>query len=219
MKPRYTIPAIILCSIAVNSKAYTGNKDTYYMQMNAAIMSQDIRATYTATGAGGINDSFKKSGLGPYAQLGIGYNILDDLRFDVMVHYDQGVKTKKKASYGNASYSLKSRERSFGLLANMYYDISTNTKFMPYFMGGIGFMKNSISNSYDNGSKTESASKSLTKMAYQLGTGVNTHLGANKFYKPSKQSKRRAENSAFFSYWIEKRFLILFADFIGINTP
>jgi opacity protein-like surface antigen len=180
MRTSGLLSIILSLGVIGNAVALSGTQGKYYFMFNAAEMSQQINQKYTPTGVGGINLNANKAGLGLYGQAGIGYNIFDDLRFDVMLHYDRGAKIKVNQTINGLKTTLKARESSTGALANLYYDIPLNTKFTPYIMGGVGGMKNSIKISYLNANKNSaSGTKSLTKMAYQFGTGFSTHLGVN----------------------------------------
>lgn len=192
--------------LTLNANAVTGLKGSYYLVMNGGVMSQSMRQTYVETTNGGFKGDFRKTGMGPLMQVGMGYNILDDLRIDAVLHYDKGAKSKVKTIFGVDKYSLKARETSIGALANLYYDLSVNTKFMPYVMGGVGFMKNTIRTQYENSlSKKGSASKGLSKMAYQFGFGMNIHLGKHwdmdlGFRMINKGQKKKKKNDIYSQY-------------------
>lgn len=57
-------------------------------------------------------------------------------------------------------------------MLNFWYDIPTDTKFTPYFGGGIGAMYGSIKSSANDGTFFVDVDDSDLVFAYQLGAGL-----------------------------------------------
>jgi len=112
-------------------------------------------------------------------------------------------------------HTATTKNKNVGVLANVYYDISTGSSFTPYVMGGVGLDKTKqeftfagtnnsalisavadVNNEVAAGSGTDSfkiSSKSKNSFAYQVGVGVGVEIAKDVVldvgYKLSGHSK------------------------------
>ena len=141
--------------------------------------------------------------------IGFGYALSDSVRTDVTLNFARPTKSLDGSKLTTAQYTtltkklaikdakvakdgsevtgkVKAKEKSMGLMANVYYDFNNASEFTPYVMAGVGVSRNSLeSKTIANlttvvESKDVSAtqdlsttkSKNMTSFAYQVGVGA-----------------------------------------------
>ena len=112
------------------------------------------------------SDTLKAKGEGTFftGALGIGSHIKDNMRADVEMYMDDGIKAQKQ--YKNSVLNFKTR--TFAGFANVYYDHINKSKFMPFVMAGVGYAHNKTS-IYSCTKRYIATSNGL---AYQFGSGI-----------------------------------------------
>jgi opacity protein-like surface antigen len=112
------------------------------------------------------SDILKSKGEGTFftGALGMGSRIKDNLRADLELYLDDGIKGQKQ--YKNSVLNFKTK--TIAGFANVYFDHITKSKFMPFVMAGIGYAHNKTS-IY---SCTKRYTGTSNGMAYQFGSGI-----------------------------------------------
>lgn len=105
-----------------------------------------------------------------------GGSVAAGLRFDapagdVRTELELNLKSNVKKHHSGNGYRIKNNS----LMLNAYYDIDTNSKFVPYVGGGIGYAR--LKGTVD--SQRGRMSKSSTEFAWMLGAGVAYNLDDN----------------------------------------
>jgi opacity protein-like surface antigen len=165
---------ISLAFIGLTSQAhaFSGDEGRYYLSAHIGYANQKNKQTFSGT----ISDSSSKASSGLMQSAAVGYYLSNDFRTDISLIFMEKLKSKKTSRYNSYSYLIKGDNTHYGAFLNGYYDIFSGTVVMPYFMGGFGMMKSDFKSSL-KGNPTANASKGKTKMAYQLGAGVDVHMG------------------------------------------
>jgi opacity protein-like surface antigen len=100
--------------------------------------------------------------------LGAGYNIKNNVRTDLELYIDDGIKSQRQ--YKNSVLNFKIK--TLAAFANVSYDLVNSTKYTPFVTGGLGYARNKTTIS----SCTRLYHRSNNNLAYQLGTGVGYTL-------------------------------------------
>ena len=173
------IAATTTILVAANANAFSGSKGQYYFIASGGSGNQAVKQTVSGIAATSTR-SGNKGSFGLMFQAGAGYYILDDLRAEVVVHYDKGARSKTKTTGAGGNINIKGQDQSIGGFANIHYDLISSTRIMPYVMAGLGYTKSELTSHITAEDGTaDSFKKSRSKFVYAIGGGVGYHLGVN----------------------------------------
>lgn len=174
MKKCSVVLGLVLTSISANSYAGYGHEGKGYTKLDLGMGAQENKQTLTR----GLKTNGKDLGTGILAGGGLGYYFMDELRVDLMLYYDKGMKTKKSTRSGTTNVTIRGREESLGLFANAYFDILNRSDFIPYITGGLGYLRNEFKSTIITSTEARE-NKSQFAFGYQAGLGVSYHLSSN----------------------------------------
>lgn len=148
-------------AIAVSTSASAGEAGKMYGRVDLGYsINQDKINLGQAEG---------KSLKGFTGDVGVGYNISEELRTDVTFGFTPALKHKKGAE------KVKFEEKSLSMLLNVYYDFNNNSGVTPYLMAGAGLGRSRYSVQEAEASQ-KTKSKSKNKAVFQVGTGVAVEI-------------------------------------------
>ena len=150
-----------------------------------ASLMQETEATDTFAGGGGTGDISFDTGWVGSAALGwmwrgfrlegeVAYRRNDLDKLDVKSLNLAGVGTFS----GLGSFAMEGDIRSWGAMANLWYDINFGGPLVPFIGGGVGF-QNIRLNIESVGGTATSFKESDTVLAYQAGAGVGYKVTPN----------------------------------------
>ena len=76
--------------------------------------------------------------------IGVGYNVTEEVRTDLVLGFPVSFKSNKNDDLGATSTSTKYK-KAIELMANGYYDFNNSTGFTPYLMAGLGMERFTLS--------------------------------------------------------------------------
>lgn len=162
--------AVVLALAATASTAAAADATGFYVR-------GDIGGSFGRDLGGSVlnGDGFEgDSGSSVLLEAGVGYHLPSNFRVDLTAGYRPGFEVSSQESLSGVSATAKADIRSWALLANVYYDIPTGTRFSPYLGGGVGVAFNRLETvTYRFGAAefTEEG-KSKTSFAWTLAAGV-----------------------------------------------
>lgn len=161
--------------VLLSSNAYCGygHQGKMYTLLNLGYGVQDHQMDFTGAATGGL----KNSGNGLLGQAGMGYYLLDELRVDLLVHYDRGFKFKKSGTLGATAVTARGKDISIGGFGNVYYDFLNSSNFTPYGMLGAGFLRTEYKATVNVAGTDGKENKGKYNFAYEAGLGLAYHAG------------------------------------------
>jgi len=114
-------------------------------------------------------------------EAGVGYQLPYNLRAELVAGYRPGYAIRSRESVGGVNITADADLRSWTVMANAYYDISTGTKLTPYVGAGAGVAfnrLNTVTYRVGGGEITEGG-KSKTNFAWALMAGVAYSAASN----------------------------------------
>ena len=177
-----TIIALVSASLAAPMSAlaadnyqghFYGRVDVGYgMEKHKDSRTDTIKNTVlniTQTGTASSN----KNGNGVLGSVAMGYFASKEFRTELQFYVDNGFKSKaSNYTLGNTTYSLKGKEKTMAVFANLFYDFRNSTPVTPYIMGGVGYANNKAH-------VGELKFKKKNGFAYQLGLGASYQVARN----------------------------------------
>lgn len=149
---------------ACSAVAYA-DQPSYYGKINLGwAYVKDNKITISN---GHDSSTLKANGSGNFAAgaLGIGHSYGNNIRTDLELYVDDGVKGQKP--FHNSIINFKTKTVAF--LANATYDMKNSTDFTPFVMGGVGYAFNKVEVS----SCSKIYKKNANGVAWQLGIGTS----------------------------------------------
>ena len=174
MNKKLVIVGLIASSIATNAYAGFGHAGKSYLKVDLGAGAQETKQTLTR----GLTASGDDLGTGILGGAGLGYYFMDELRVDLMLYFDRGMKAKKATKSGTTNVVMKGKEQSIGMFGNAYFDLLNNTDFTPYVMGGFGYLRNEFKSDITT-TTLNKGNKSRFNFGYQGGAGMSYHLSSN----------------------------------------
>ncbi len=174
MKKELLVAALIASSVATNAYAGYGHAGKGYIKIDLGAGAQETKQTLTR----GLSASGDDLGTGILGGAGIGYYFMDELRVDMMLYFDKGMKAKKNTKSGTTNITMKGKEQSMGMFGNAYFDLLNNSDFIPYVMGGMGYLRNEFESEVRS-TTLGREKKSRFSFGYQAGAGMSYHLSSN----------------------------------------
>lgn len=150
--------------IAVAESSYYGKVNlgwAYVKDNKITISNNNGSATLKANGSGNFTTG----------ALGIGHSYGNNIRTDLELYVDDGVKGQK--SFHNSVINFKTKTVAF--LANTTYDFHNITSFTPFVMGGVGYAFNKV----EVTSCSKIYKKNVNGIAWQLGLGMSYEVNPN----------------------------------------
>jgi opacity protein-like surface antigen len=183
MMKKLTAAVVIagVCAISAGAQARTADQGKMYGAVRAGYGWTKYSANGTITTAKRAISS-KSTGKGWFGGLAFGYNASNNVRGEVEVLFDDGLKGKKSATVGSLSVPAKTNVKSYGGLLNAYYDFKNQTAFTPYVSAGIGYMHNKAkvdATVPGTGGGAFSAKGKKNNFAWQVGAGVGFEVAKN----------------------------------------
>jgi opacity protein-like surface antigen len=181
MKKKVSLLTLILSFAAISSaSAFNGDEGKYYISGLLGYGNEGMKQSVTDVSSTTIRSS--KAGSGIIIMAAMGYNLSNNFRTDISLMAtqgatNQGFTSKSKIVFSpGSSVFLKGIDTQYGGFLNGYYDLFTDSKIMPYIMGGLGLLKSDFRTKVI-GSFNDNNRKGSTKLGYQFGAGVDIHLG------------------------------------------
>jgi len=152
-------------SLAADGKTYVGASAGLFM-VNESTLTDNAGYTAKAT----FDQGIVVRGFGGYA-FGAGTRVEGELSYG-------NTNIDKIKSTSGTSVKINSELWAISLMANVYYDIKTQSIVTPYIGGGIGFSNVNAERGTANGT-TVWRSDSDTVLAYQIGAGAGFEVNKN----------------------------------------
>jgi opacity protein-like surface antigen len=162
-----------ICILSSNANAGYGHAGKAYTKLDLGWGVQQNKQTLSGT----LATSGEDLGDGIAIGAGLGYYFFDSLRFDGMLYYDRGMKSKVNAVSGATNVTIRGKEQSLGFFVNATYDFLNSSNITPYVTGGAGFLRNEFKTEIVT-STLNKAGKSSFNMAYQGGVGISYHISS-----------------------------------------
>lgn len=162
----YSLVLVIITPYLVQA---TGNAGDYYLRADLGYGKSKHKAyvidSVTSQSLGITN----KEGTGNLITLGIGKYATNKFRYELQFYNDDGFKTKRS--------NIKAKEKSMGVFLNFFYDYRSSSKFIPYVMGGIGYLRNKyfINDTLGDDIKF----KKKASFAFQIGLGMAYQINSD----------------------------------------
>ncbi len=189
----YTCTTLLMLISSSNSHSFSGYAEKNYTFLNFGWgQGKDKYNEAYPAPVGQVIGTSKKARIAPALELGYGYYITDNFRLDVSAGYNI-TKFKHKLSLNNPQTNDSVIVLTNGLsgpvtpkatmlyhlqritaFANAYYDMSLGGKVMPYIGAGGGLIHDTIK---VKGIVASVPGASKNQLGYQMGVGINSHLG------------------------------------------
>jgi opacity protein-like surface antigen len=181
MKKKVSLLTVILSFAAISSaSAFNGDEGKYYVSGLIGYGNEGMKQSIS--NVSGQTVRVGKAGAGLILMAAMGYNLSNNFRTDISIvatqgSTDPGFTSKSKIVLSSGSSILvKGIDTQYGGFLNGYYDLFTDSKIMPYIMGGFGLLKSDFKTKV-YGAVNDNNRKGRTKMGYQFGAGIDVHLG------------------------------------------
>lgn len=172
------IAAILLATSVMGANlahAGYGHEGKIYTKLDLGYGIQDHDQTVSGLQVGEAKDS----GGGLMFTGALGHYFLDELRIDLQVHFDQGLKSKKSFQYAGNTVTMRGDESSFGGFANVYYDWLNESLITPYVTVGAGLVRSEFTSKMMVLGTESKDKKSKYGIGYKAGFGMAYHAGSN----------------------------------------
>lgn len=178
MKKKVSLLTLALSLAAASpASAFNGDEGKYYISGLMGYGNENMKQSIS----GSIPVKSGKAASGLIFMAAVGYNLSNNFRTDISIIATQGTTkqgftSKAKIIVPTGSVFLRGIDTQYGAFLNGYYDIFTDSKIMPYVMGGFGLLKSNFKTQIV-GDLNDSNSKGRSKMGFQFGAGIDIHLG------------------------------------------
>jgi len=182
MKKKVSLLTLALSFAAISSaSAFNGDEGKYYISGLLGYGNEGMKQSVTDVASTTVKSG--KAGSGIIIMAAMGYNLSNNFRTDISLMATQGAtnqgftsKSKIVLAPGDSIF-LKGIDTQYGGFLNGYYDLFTDSKIMPYIMGGVGLLKSDFKTKIIGNLHNDNNRKGRTKLGYQFGAGVDVHLG------------------------------------------
>lgn len=178
----------VLSLYPITAFAGYGQESKLYLRFDIGGGAQQVKEILSSkgvpTGTSAFNAESSTEGHGLAGSVGVGYYLVDEIRFEASFYFDKGLRAKAKTkttSSPTQDLILRAREKTLATFGTAYYDFLNNSAITPYLAGGVGLLRNEFEHKLASitGSSETKVKKAHFTYGYSFGAGAAYHLASN----------------------------------------